>query len=277
LYGELEKLLIKEETNLSTMSEPLVFWAIDDTVEPGKNYRYRVRLGVFNPVAGTEKVSERDESSKDDTILWSAFSNETKSVHIPKMLYIFPLRVAAKVVTFQVSRYLMGYWYNWNFVVQQGETIGTVVQNKAADAEEASAKQDVVLPESVDYSTGAVLVDVTTVNGSSGAGGGAGPTPRSPSDVLCSYDGKTMEHLPVGYGSWPKELQIRFNEIKKLADRTKKPWRRWADTFGRRSRYVPTRTSESSAGRGDDEGRDSRSDGEEEAFRRMMERRGKPR
>jgi len=272
LYDELDKLLITEKTDFSNMTDPLVFWAHDDTVEPGKTYRYRVRLGVFNPVAGINRISEQDEPRKNDVILWSAFSKATEPLDVPKRLYFFPLREAGKVVTIQVSRYLLGYWYNWNFPVQQGEVIGTVVQNKHNNGEDTTVSKDVTLPEAVDYSTGAVLVDVATVNGWSGLGG-ASVNPRYCSDVLYSYDGAQIEHLPVSYGNWPKELQIKFNEIKKLAERAKKPWRSWTEGKDQRSRYA-RRADDSISSRKDEEGRDSRSDGEEEAYRRMMERRG---
>jgi hypothetical protein len=272
LADELDKLLIKEQADFATMSEPLVFWAHDDTVVPGKAYRYRIRLGVFNPTAGTNKISLQEEPRKDDVILWSQFSKATEPLDIPNRLYFFPLREAGtvgKVVTVQVSRYLLGYWYNWNFPVQQGEVIGTVVQNKQTDDEDAPTGKNVTLPESIDYSTGAVLVDVATVNGWSGFGG-ASLIPRYCSDVLYSYDGATIEHLPISYGNWPKELQIKFNEIKKLAEKVKKPWRSWTEKRDRRSRY-PTRTDDGSSRRRDEEERDRRSDGEDEAYQRMME------
>jgi hypothetical protein len=273
LYDEFGKLLITDLTDLSAMTEPLRFWAHDDTVEPGRTYQYRIRLGLFNPVAGKNQISPQDEPRKDDIILWSTFSKVTESIDIPERLYFFPLREAGKVVTIQVSRYLWGYWYNWNFPVQQGEVIGSVVPNKEADEEAAGTTKDAAkLPESIDYTTGAVLVDVTTVNGWSG-GGGANLSPRSCADVLYSFDGTSIEHLPVTYGCWPKELQIKFNEIKKLVERPKKPWRRWTRRPGDALRHTPRRTDESD--RREDGDRDSRrSDGEDEAWQRMMERRG---
>jgi hypothetical protein len=127
------------------------------------------------------------------------------------------------------------------------------------------------LPDSIDYTTGAVLVDVTTVNGWSG-GGGANLSPRYCSDVLYSFDGTTIEHLPVGYGNWPKQLQIKFNEIKKLVERPKKALRRWTRRPGDGLRYTPRRSDE--LDRGDDGERDSRrDDGEAEAWEKMMGRR----
>jgi hypothetical protein len=194
-------------------------------------------------------------------------------VDIPQRLYFFPLREAGRVVTFQVSRYQLGYWYNWNFPVQQGEVIGASVQNKVTDADETSKNQNTELPESIDYSTGAVLVDVATMNGWS-AGSGAGVNSRA-SEILYSYDGMTIDHLAVGYGNCPREMQIKFNEIKKLVERTKKPWRRWSDGRGSRSRIRLTETGSSDRRRDDKD--DRRRDGEDEAYLKMMRLRVDPR
>jgi hypothetical protein len=72
-----------EEIQLSPLDDfsredEIVFWAHDDTVEPGKVYRYRIRLGVLNPVAGTNQLSAKDSSMKNKAVLWSDFSDITE-------------------------------------------------------------------------------------------------------------------------------------------------------------------------------------------------------
>ena len=84
---EFEKIVIKPDTKLSDLNEPVVLWAFDDTVEPGKDYRYRMRVGVFNPVAGTDNVSKSDETRKGDVILWSEPSQITNAVDVPGRIY----------------------------------------------------------------------------------------------------------------------------------------------------------------------------------------------
>ena len=80
VYDKFEKILITKETDFAKMREPLLFWAYDDTVEPKKSYRYKIRLGVFNPIAGTEQFSEQYKHFKNKVILWSKFSDTTETV-----------------------------------------------------------------------------------------------------------------------------------------------------------------------------------------------------
>ncbi len=106
IYRELDEILITGRTNLRRIREPLLFWAHDDTVEPGKSYRYRIRLGVFNPIAGTNKFNEQDEDLKNQIVLWSEFSEVEEIVKVPGTLYFFPRDVknAAGIVTVDVAR-----------------------------------------------------------------------------------------------------------------------------------------------------------------------------
>ncbi|MHC4726434.1 MAG: hypothetical protein ACYS17_04330, partial [Planctomycetota bacterium] len=132
VYDEFDKIRLTGRTLLEKMKEPLTFWAHDDTVEPRKHYRYRIRLGVFNPVAGTNQLSERDISRKNEVVLWSEFSDITQPVEIPGMMYFFAkhIREPANIVTVQVSKYVNGYWHSEDFKVSQGEVIGSVVETE---------------------------------------------------------------------------------------------------------------------------------------------------
>jgi len=235
LYDELKKILITKETDISKMREPLAFWAHDDTVEPGKSYRYRIRLGVFNPIAGTEQVSESDKHFCDNVILWSDFSDVTEIVEIPGMLYFFPRDVqeAAKIVTVKVCRYVLGYWYSKSFAVKQGEVIGKVVEYEGEEGKAGEKEEDVVLPETIDYGTGAVLVDVRRVNDWL-AGGGRELRARVYSDMLYSFDGDSIEHIPIELSYWPTEMQNKFREIERYEKKPKKALRPWVSGLGRR-------------------------------------------
>ncbi len=221
IYKEFNKILLTEETDITKMEEPLVFWAHDDTVELGKSYRYRMRLGVFNPVAGTNQFSEQDKSLKNKVILWSGFSDATETVDIPRTLYFFPREIqeAAKTVTVTACRYVLGYWYCKNFTVKQGEVIGKGVEYKATDKE-----KEVTVPKIVDYATGAILLDVIPVNDWSG---GKNLRSRHYFDMLYSFDGTNIEHIPVKSRYWAEGLQIKFNEIKRAEKEPKEPLRSW--------------------------------------------------
>ena len=192
IYKELEDILITKKTNLMKLREPLLFWAHDDTVEPGNSYRYRIRLGVFNPIAGTNKFKEQDEDLKKKIVLWSEFSEAEEIVKVPETLYFFPRDVqeAARVVTVNVAKYTLGYWYSKDFAVKPGEVIGKVAEFEPAEGEKIVP----TMPETIDYTTGVVLVDVVPVNDWSG---GRNMYARRFYDMLYSFDGENIEHIPV--------------------------------------------------------------------------------
>lgn len=223
IYKEFKEIQISEGQDISKMDKPLVFWAHDDTVKPEKSYRYRIRLGVLNPIAGKNQFNEQDEALKDKVILWSEFSDVTEVLDIPGRLYFFPcdIQEATETLTVQVSRYVLGYWYSNNFTVRPGETIGKVVDYKPSEEEE---KAGVKVPRKVDYATGAVLVDVVPVNDWSGE---KNLRARHYFDMLYSFDGANMERVPIKPRYWDDGLQAKFSEIQKLEKEPKEPLRGW--------------------------------------------------
>ncbi len=228
-------LLITEKTKLADMNEPLVFWAHDDTVGPGGTYRYKIRIGVFNPIAGTNQVSEQDESQKNDVVLWSDFSDETEQVEIPGIMYFFPLEVqdAAKTVTVQVARYVLGYWYSKDFMVSPGEVVGEAVKYTPGKEEE-----NVTVPKEINYSTNAVLVD--TSGPVKEWTGGRNLSERYYFDMLYSLDGQNIAHLPIKRAFWPVELQTKYDDIAKAEKGPKKPLLDWGSKRTTRGGGKPT-------------------------------------
>jgi len=235
VYQEFDEISITESTDIARMDKPLLFWAYDDTVEPGK-YRYRIRLGVFNPIAGTNQFSEQDKSLRNKVILWSEFSDATETVDIPGTLYFFPREIqeATKAVTVQVSRYVLGYWYSKDFTVKQGELIGKVGEYKITEEEGG-----VTVPKTktVDYTTGAVVVDIVPVTDWSG---GNNLHVNRFYDLLYSSNGKDIERRPIKSKYWTKALQNKFNEINTDEKEPKEPLRAWESRPGQRGRPLPT-------------------------------------
>ncbi|MCK5225171.1 MAG: hypothetical protein KAQ89_00480, partial [Planctomycetes bacterium] len=126
IQDEFSEILINKEDDTEDTKQFLIFWAHDDTAKANQKYRYRIRLGVFNPVAGTNQLSQQDMAKKNQAILWSDFSDITDVVEIPAMLYFFPVDIieASQTITTTVCRYKLGYWYSKNFAVNRGEVIG---------------------------------------------------------------------------------------------------------------------------------------------------------
>jgi len=235
-YEELKKLQITKDTDFSKMKEPLTFWAHDDTVEPGKTYRYRIRLGVLNPIAGTGQVSKEENSFDNKAILWSDFSKVTEPVEIPARLYAFPIEAqkSPPTVTVQVSRYKLGYWYSKKFTVGLGEVIGKAVEYEPP----ADQKEDITVPETIDYGTGTLLVDLVTIHDYDWVASnelGA----REYSEMLYTHDGTDIEHLAVKPRFWPSNLVAKFYDIKRAEKEEKQPLRSWGGRAGRRRMMGP--------------------------------------
>jgi len=255
VYDEFDKIRLTGRTLLEKMKEPLVFWAHDDTVEPKKQYRYRIRLGVFNPVAGTDQLSEQDISRKNEVVLWSEFSEVTEPVEIPGRLYFFAkhIREPANVITVQVSKYVNGYWHSEDFKVSQGDVIGGLVETETETERQRNQRrtefgrgmmdprmgpgrgitdprmgfvgrpeEKSVIPETIDYGTGAVMVDAVAVNDWAGD---KNLTARQYYDMLYSVDGINIEHMPVRTSYWAKELRDVYGMISVLENETKEPFK----------------------------------------------------
>ncbi|MGA2070482.1 MAG: hypothetical protein ABSG97_03960 [Sedimentisphaerales bacterium] len=227
IYGEMKKMQLTTGKDISKLREAVTFWAYDDTVEPGAIYRYRIRLGVFNPVAGTGQVREEDAEKDSKVILWSEFSDATDEIAIDKRLYFFPLNVqeTAMAAEVQVCRYVLGYWHSEPFMVKRGDVIGRVARVEPSDKDKKNA--DVKLPETIDYTTGAVVVDLVAMNDWSGD---KTLQSRQYFDMLFSFDGTSVERLPAKQMYWPEERRLKYSELKTLEKRPKEPWRAWGST-----------------------------------------------
>jgi len=203
-----EEIRVTEITNFEEVHRPLVFWAHDETAESGFTYRYRISIGVFNPIAGTEWFGDESQQLKDQIILWSDSSTVTESITVPKKLYFFPMQVreSDKTLTVDVRKYSLGKWYGKNFKVKPGESIGQLVKQRRTDEFED------VGPSSIDYQTGTTFLDIVDVSD------WFGPTTlrrREYSDVLYTQDGVNIEHLPVQARYWPSELRKKLDDIDK--------------------------------------------------------------
>ncbi len=258
LYDELKRLSITENTDLSELEEPMLVWAFDDTIKQKKKYHYRIRVGVFNPIAGTEKFVNANNPKKNTVILWSNYAEAEEVLSVPGRLYFFARDVqkAEKAVTVTVCRKTLGYWYTKDFMVKPGEKIGKSVKLSKTEIEEAELTSPgttglpgtylgatVVSPVVVDYSTDAILIDVVDVNDWAGR---ANLYERYYTEMLYSYDGAEIYRMPIKQDYWPPEVRRLFSEVRQSEKEAKEPLRAWSDLRRRSQRRLtqPQRDAE---------------------------------
>lgn len=245
VYEEFSEIRLLPTTDFSRLREPIDFWAHDDTVTPRKTYRYRIRLGVFNPVAGTKLA--RDPEMYDKVILWSDFSDITEPVEIPGKLYFFArdIQETTKLVTVTVCKYILGKWHKEDFKIRQGEAIGHTVETEIEETETnqtaitrgatrgitrrgtTTTTETAPVPDEINYKTGAIMVDAVAV---SDWIGGNNLRSRRYFDMLYSYNGTNIEHTPVGTGYWDDDQRSTYSEISRSERETLEPFKSWGSS-----------------------------------------------
>ena len=248
VYDEYYEQMLDPTTDFADLKKPIVFWAHDDTVEPKNTYRYRIRLGVFNPVAGRNGSSE-SASQNDKVILWSNFSHVTDTVTIPGRLYFFAkdIQEAAKTVTVTVCKYVLGHWYKQDFKVREGEVIGSAVDIEKPEPDKNTSTTtstrrttslttttrttgEITMPEKVNYSTDALMVDAVAMTDWLDD---INIRNRYYYNMLYSYDGTAIEHMPIKMENWSDELRSAYSYVINLEREPQEPLKAWGSGGGR--------------------------------------------
>ena len=103
----------------------------------GSQYRYRLRLGVLNPVAGTDQVAAASAAIKNQTVLRSPYSDATQAIDIRARQYFSP-RITRRVpahVDVEVSA--SSCWDTGgprDLAVRPGEAIGREMETKPKES-----------------------------------------------------------------------------------------------------------------------------------------------
>ncbi|HSV27624.1 MAG TPA: hypothetical protein VLH60_07000 [Sedimentisphaerales bacterium] len=194
--------------------QAVTVWAHDDSTTPGKTYRYRMRLGILNPIAGRGR-STSDPALENELIFWSDFTGDAAArephpvAYIPARMYIFPTRhrESDNMVTVEVAKYNMARWERRQYEVKPGDMIGRV--ERMPPATDISGNM-IPVPD-VDFSTGITLLDVQMVTEF---------RPTSPNPVvypLMLYrdaDNNIRSMLVQSRGaSWSRAVRTRYNAI----------------------------------------------------------------
>ena len=225
---EFEAEMLKETQNVTSIQDPLLVWAHDDTVQPGNVYQYRVRIGVFNPIAGKDWFQEDQAEYKDQVILWSSYSEPTDPIDIPQRIYMFPMETITADsgnneptgVRVEVTKYFLGQWRDYDFDVFPGQIIGYEVEDVDGDETNVAMVDDFQMgregmmgmaqdPKLVDFTTGYMLVDIYDET----VWGGSGLRPSSLETVLFLDTDNRFEQMAVGKSNWTSNARSNYDMI----------------------------------------------------------------
>ncbi len=242
--------------------DEVTLWAHDASVVPGVVYRYQMRLGFFNPIAGTDRFLPEDIAYKNKIILWSDFlpgnAKEQKFVQIDKRVLFFPRTASSgdKVLaTVDVFRQHDGKWYQRPYTVIPGSTIGGIdppleknTQRRTTSTPVAPNRNSLGMrsrmpgrapgrtttytnpiaaaePEKIDFRTGVTIIDITpkTVHWYSSGSSNSLNQQTTPDLVYRDVDGY-VKRVPVDNRCWPDELRKqRADILKQIREEEKSP------------------------------------------------------
>ncbi|MHC4834488.1 MAG: hypothetical protein ACYTCN_00800 [Planctomycetota bacterium] len=226
VQDDFEKEQLTDKSVLKSMQEPLLVWAHDDTAEPGKTYQYRIRIGVFNPIAGKNWFTEEQADFKNQIVLWSDYSDPTDELAVPKQIYVFPMEtIAAKEtpnniegVQVEVAKYYLGQWRDFSFDVYPGQIIGYEVEDDQDKDMQAGLGEDYEMmdvygmdldPETIDFTSGVTLVDVVKE-----VAWGTSLRPSISYKMLYYGQEEELRQLVIGKSAWNSDLRKTHDEIK---------------------------------------------------------------
>ena len=215
-----------------------------------------MRVGFFNPIAGTDRFLPRDIEYKNKIILWSDFlpnnANEQKFVQVDKRVVFFPRTASSgekNVATVDVFRQHEGRWYQRPYTVIPGSTIGGVdppAERKRSSRTRPPRSTPVRRPttpgmpsrtatlpnamnpgepEKIDFRTGVTIIDITpkTAHWYSSGSSNSLNQQTTPDLVYRDVDG-FVKSVPVDNRCWPKELrQLRADILKKIREEETNP------------------------------------------------------
>ncbi len=144
-------------TNPTSADKDPAIWFHDDTVEPGKTYRYRMRISIWNGFVG-RRAALRDPSQAEKSALVGEWSEPGDPVEVaPRVRFYVRAKGSGNdpAALVDVFAWHSGNWYKESFNVQPGDTIGEPKDVKLGESEDGKPQR-----EMIDFGTGAVVLDI---------------------------------------------------------------------------------------------------------------------
>ena len=117
----------------SDLKKNIFVWAHDDTVEPEKVYRYKLRYRLKSPVY---RSNAADPKQARQFSLLSTESDWSEAVVVPPVVYVFLASGVSTNTTsakFDVLRWQNGKWHKKSFTAEPGDIIGGEAQDTGMD------------------------------------------------------------------------------------------------------------------------------------------------
>jgi hypothetical protein len=142
--------------NPDKQGEPGV-WFHDDSVAPGKTYRYRMRVKLWNRYVG-RRASLRDPTQAEQTLLLGEWSLPTDPVTTAPKRHFFVRGQALgePAASVDVFTWYKGNWLMEGFKVRVGDVVGAPTEVKTPEFDDDGKPRK----EKVDFSTDAVVLDL---------------------------------------------------------------------------------------------------------------------
>lgn len=206
-------------------AKKITFWAHDGQVEPGEIYRYRLRVGFFNPVAGHDNWVMPDQAQTAlQRVLWTSWIEPRDVARIPQRILFFPKQGGGSVLV-EVYRWQQGRWFTHSFPAFPGTVIGDIrpSRSEAGETRRPVARRTTEdSSQEIDFRTEAMVVDIIPETRYYLLQGSA-LMEMTTSELVYRDRVGQIKHIPVDSRAWPEEMRTLNSEIKKNIREEERP------------------------------------------------------
>lgn len=197
-------------------------WAHDASVRSGGTYRYRIRVGFFNPIAGKDWFTAEQKDLKSKAVLWTPMAELETIVKVPERTLFVPSPASSRlkdkrVAMVDVYRWQNNDWHKKDFRVSPGSVIGAV-EELSNDENETDRDEKRV---AIDYSTGLTVIDIIP-DSKYWIRERNRMTEVSATDIIYQDKQGTINRIASDNKTWPPEFKARVSQISREIREEKK-------------------------------------------------------
>ncbi len=196
-------------------------WAYDLSITPGRTYRYRSRVFLYNWYVGVvSRVVDRADAVKIQLVGRWSDPSEPIEIEDDTYFYLASGNSATKEARVDVYKWFLAQWHKQQYRVEVGEPIGGTKRVRIMQPDGMPSER----PIEVDFRTGAVVVDLdfdrdATVMAPAAGGAGQFELKTSPGALAMVYldsDGSLAERLSVldSQDPWRAHLNSEVRSVR---------------------------------------------------------------